>query len=356
MQVIQNLCKRLNIPFPLPLGQDAVLTGSFMWHVLTADENTTWTPHDLDIFCTRAAVPRLRKYLIFNGFKLCFIKKFVYTPDSTNIVEEWVVPTAPDWPLTARNASDAFRKREEAREFFANICREYGLPALPDHIGLGQRETSTTKTGDMRIQLVIADSEKITDAATMIQGRFDFPTLENWFDGEKITVSHPVDVARRTSTVRERKNPDGVPDAVVYSRLQDRIDKYAHSYGLTIRIDDNLAYKCVEAQDRRDKQEKECAHLREQYQQEKGFQEKIDLLRTKIEEMVTALSKFQMVFESDNKIEAKMVLLDRINATDNKILKVEGDIRLSGTFAGRELERQMLKEQRERLVKFYDSL
>lgn len=234
---VNALCKRLNIPTPLPLGSDAVLSGSFIWHILTADEKTSWTPHDLDIFCLRSAVPRMREYLLSNGFKLSFIKRFIYTPDTTNIVEEWVVSSAPDWPEMVDSGSVATLHQTHA--FFRNICAENYLPPLPDTVKFAKARAPLAKRHlwksdkPMAIQLVVADSESYSDASALIKDRFDFPTLENWFDGMILSVSYPESVANHTSLVRDRKCPN-VPEGVQYDRLQDRIAKYEKVYGLTI--------------------------------------------------------------------------------------------------------------------------
>jgi hypothetical protein len=76
---------------PLPLGNDAVLSGSAMWFALTADKETKWLPKDLDIFCCRSAIPRMRKFLIGNKFSLFEIESqsYGFHEDSKRIIETW---------------------------------------------------------------------------------------------------------------------------------------------------------------------------------------------------------------------------------------------------------------------------
>lgn len=216
---VNNLCKKLSIPTPLPLGQDAVISGSFIWHILTADEKTQWLPKDLDVFCARSAVPRWREYFLNNGFKLCFIQKFIYADEEVeNILEEWAVPCTPE--LSSLPAYKFLNKR----------CSEYNLPDLPKTVQLSlKKHKGVTLTP--HIQLIVADSPLVKCGSELIKGRFDFPTLENWFDGETLDISYPQEVKERKSTIRDRANPAKYSKSLFKDRLQARIGKY-EKYGL----------------------------------------------------------------------------------------------------------------------------
>ncbi len=251
---ISNLCVKMGIPYPLPLGKDAVLSGSFIWHVLTADDKTTWLPNDADIFCTRSAVPRLREYLLKNGFKLAFMKNFQYfqTGPGTatrTIVEEWAVPSTAEL-LEAEWVNESRRTENDmkgAYEHFHTLVKENNLPPLPERFPLALKRTSA-KFKSRCVQLIIADDPDVKDASELIKNRFDFPTLENWFDGTgDINVSYQEEVAERVSVIRTKKYVQKdhtgalveLPASVVARRLKSRIEKYTQ-YGLKLLVPDWL--------------------------------------------------------------------------------------------------------------------
>lgn len=233
---ITTLCDQLHIPTPIPLGSDAVISGSFMWHVLTADEKTKWLPNDLDIFCTREAVPRFREYLVDNKFKLCFIQKFEYIGMNTRIIEEWAVPNTPKFTKNKfGDTSETFRK------YYKEVCTEYKLPQLPETVSMALKRDPDSSTNPVCVQLIISDSFDVKEASDLIKDRFDFPTLENWFDGKEIHVSYPEYVKSKTSLVKEYKETE--EDPVLLSIHLGRVEKRRKKYtqrGLHIQISEQL--------------------------------------------------------------------------------------------------------------------
>jgi len=223
IQRIQSLCEKMNIAYPLPLGEDAVLSGSFMWHVLTADEKTSWTPCDVDVFCTLDAVPRFREYLYKNGYKLMFMKTFAYVvPEKANIIEEWVPSSEPDW------VDDRYNRKEDVK-FFQDFCAENKTPPIPENCPMAKRRDCSTRQMEKNgcLQLIISRLP-VQKACEIIVDKFDLPTLENYFDGEKTVVTYPENVIARLTDVRDKQY-------VGPYRLDTRIEKYK-TYGLNVRV------------------------------------------------------------------------------------------------------------------------
>jgi len=218
---IKALCKRMEIPFPLPLGKDAVLSGSFMWNVLTTDHTSTWLPGDADIFCTPSAVPRLREFLHSHGFKLMYMKLYSYTK-SESIVEEWAVPSAPDY------TSD-----KDLCEYYNDLCDEYKMPLMPRGVKFAKKRGYATKGEFPCVQMIYSHS--VPDLASLlISEQFDFPALENWFDGTCVHVNYPKYVETRTTTLREEFLPNENTAIPRKLRFDYRVDKYSTRYGLNI--------------------------------------------------------------------------------------------------------------------------
>jgi hypothetical protein len=215
---IQKLMQKMGIPANLPLGQDAVISGSFMWHVLTQDldgtqdlDTASWLPHDLDVFLTKSAVPRFREFLVKNNFRLCYVENFRSTTD--NIVEEWAVPGSPEW--------SPIKDQEHAPDFFSRESQALGLPDYPAETLYGKKAFLSENDGIFRVQLIVSPNEK------PFSHNFDLPTLENTWDGQNLYVPYAEHLKNRVSTVR-------YPDTdVLRDRVKRRIQKYK-GYGLNI--------------------------------------------------------------------------------------------------------------------------
>jgi hypothetical protein len=226
-KVFNELCAKLELPSDIPIGKDALITGSFCWRMITDDDKPTWMPKDIDIFCTRSAVSRIRQYLISKGFKLLFLKKYVYTEGCQNIIEEWSLDKAvyPD-----DHVSEDVRtrtNREKVFDWYQSLSKDYGLTPYPEDVSFGIYGKSNKKT---RIQLVIAPDDT-KEASSLIKDCFDFPTLENWFDGETLHISYPECVAKRESILRKKvytELRDGKPlsKAFMEFRNKERCAKY----------------------------------------------------------------------------------------------------------------------------------
>jgi len=222
---INSLLKKMTIPYPLPLGKDAVLSGSSIWHVLTADEHTAWTPHDVDVFCTPGAVGRFRKLLHSKGFKLMFLREFDYI-NGKNIVEEWTSPEAPD-KVWREDLS-----LEDARKYYGKFCDEHKLPWLPEDCKFAEKRNYRKKTVFPCVQMIYSHSVQ-EDAKDMVVNKFDFPVLENYFDGSKVYITHPSLVDGRYSTIRKEYMEQSLKFSWCKERLRTRVAKY-QTYGLRI--------------------------------------------------------------------------------------------------------------------------
>lgn len=222
-QKIKSLCEKFSVPFPLPLGRDAVISGSFMWHVLTsptpsseassseeASEEPKWFPNDLDIFCGISAVPRLREFLMEKGFQLGAIYEKSYMNEF--YVENW-------YPAVSNSGEDP-EATMSLLGFFRDFLQTRDLPVIP----------LSTKFSSLRemyfhIQLIYS-KDCMVDAKSLIVDKFDFPTLENYFDGETTVVSYPDLVEKRFSTVR--LSDEGWKKTVT----ERRMNKYLEERGM----------------------------------------------------------------------------------------------------------------------------
>jgi hypothetical protein len=226
-KVFNELCTKLGLPSDLPLGKDALITGSFCWRMITHDDKPNWLPKDVDIFCAQSAVERIRKYLISKGFRLLFLKKYQYTEGCRNIIEEWNLDTAvypddhPQYQQYMKNTT-----RDTVLDWYQSLSTDYGLPPYPENIQFGLYRKTNTKT---RIQLIIAPDDT-SDPQTLIKDCFDFPTLENWFDGETVYISYPEAATKRESIFRKKIyiNFEGKPIGKRFSdkRNDERCAKY----------------------------------------------------------------------------------------------------------------------------------
>lgn len=221
LKKLDSIFSVMNIP-KLPLGKNAIISGSTIWHVLTHGDG--WFPNDLDIFCTHSEIQKLRKVLVDNDFKLFGCTEKKYTEDACKIVEEWCrkdIKYKNNMFLIDKNTVN-------------DMIENYGAPKFADNVQV----TNPPKCFGLKvfnIQIIYANSkendEKLAgDASLLIQNCFDFPVLENWYDGKEITVSFPDMVQKRVSTIRKR-----IPiNKCSYDRnLAARILKY-QDYGLKI--------------------------------------------------------------------------------------------------------------------------
>lgn len=211
-KTIENLMTKMGlIPLVLPLGADAVLTGSFIWNLLTGG---AWTPGDVDVFCKPGAVSRLRECLLTNGYGFGYarrdssrytgIKRCVYH------VEEWQ-------PMTI---ATLYKSQDESREYLDSVCVLNGLPKLPANTLFVNRDQWDHKMPC--IQLIV----RLDEDSELIQGNFDLVALENWWDGRALYVSYPDQVNSNSSKVRVTVSSSD-------SRTADRIKRY-QDRGLTI--------------------------------------------------------------------------------------------------------------------------
>lgn len=234
-KVFNELCTKLELPCDIPIGKDALITGSFCWRMITDDDKPTWMPKDVDIFCAQSAVERIRKYLISKGFRLLFLKKYQYTEGCRNIIEEWSIDTAV-YPDDHRHYHQYMKNttRDTVLDWYQSRSTDYGLPPYPENIQFGLYGKTNTKP---RIQLVIAPDKSMTNPKDIIVDCFDFPTLENWFDGETLYISYPELVHKRESIFRKKIYTDfqgkHLPDSVIEMRNRSRYVKYTE-YGLKI--------------------------------------------------------------------------------------------------------------------------
>lgn len=217
------------------LGPDAVLSGSFAWYILTANADAKWLPQDLDIFCTRPALLRIRKFLIENGFEYGGIDLKEYMEDSGVLVEQWTKGEYPD-----RNHNyEWWSTKEELRLFLAGVYDKYHVSSSgvlfedDSRVLSGTELKKFTGGGGLSVQLIIDPVQRFpeTDASYLIKGRFDFPTLENWWNGELMSISYPERVSQRVSVVRHYKYKS---PAYKKRHVFDRIKKY-EKYGLNIK-------------------------------------------------------------------------------------------------------------------------
>ncbi len=193
---------------PLPLGPDAVVSGSALLYALVDDPD--WAPNDLDIACRPSAVPRFRDYFMRHGFTLVLVKSWDYTGNDVLTVEMW----KPGPRVMATALPDMFRHLNQA-----SVAA--GLPPLDPR--------TLARSSDACIQLVIERDP----ARPLVFGCYDLRVLENTFDGHAVLVNYPSHVKRRSSTLAPPP-PSGVPYYWKHvARREERIAKYA-SRGIQI--------------------------------------------------------------------------------------------------------------------------
>jgi hypothetical protein len=176
----------LNFP-NLPLGKDAVVSGSFAWHVLTENQNAGWYPNDMDVYCTASSVTRLRECLNDNGYKLNYLKILIDYKETDCIVEQWASP---------ENRPYEHESYDQLVDYFNLRNTKYKIPkyTFPPKFGIAEKEN-----GVRYVQLVISSDPKQQDPTVMIRNGFDFSSLENWFDGESFHI-HDEELVRNKSS------------------------------------------------------------------------------------------------------------------------------------------------------------
>jgi hypothetical protein len=215
----KNLLKTLQIPDDLPLGPDAVVSGSLVWHVLTQDlDACKWFPNDIDIFCCQSAVSRLRKFLKENSFKLNFIKDLEYTQENDNIVEEW-----------SNSKGYDMKDYEQTLNYFKQENKNYGLCDYDFLPTFGARVKNDNEDR-LAIQLIIARDPSKINASELIVGKFDFPALENYYDGKNLYINNIFSVINRKT---EFRTPNNINHYRI-PRMVNRYNKYKYMYGLDI--------------------------------------------------------------------------------------------------------------------------
>lgn len=200
------LCK-MGLPTDLPLSKDAVVSGSFVWHMLTADEKTTWMPNDIDIFIKRSVLAQFRQYLADKGALLKSFGQFNYLENT--IVEEWVFPL--------ENVSERTQGL-----FVLWKGHNSGFPDYPHNTKFWDYQTDKAKK-QVKIQLIIPESE-VDHISQMITGRFDFPTLESYFDGTIMVFSNKQHIEQRISNIRDCA--PWLDKNYIKSMMPGRIKKY----------------------------------------------------------------------------------------------------------------------------------
>jgi len=245
MAQFKTFLSNLGIPPGLPLGTDAVISGSCAWYVLRVDcqnatirDNTplihplceiiskyaapTWKPNDVDIFCCKSAVPRMLDYLQKNGFKLSKWGLNVYTKVKTFIIN-WSFPDGRDYPHDSAHMYHLFS--DSLIEHGLPVLNENGIPVLNNSCKFGVHDKRRS------IQLIIS-LDSIRNASELIVGKFDFPALENYYDGQHLSVS----------------NLEDVLEGMTYIRKEFRITKKEHvqydnylkgAYGAYHRVDND---------------------------------------------------------------------------------------------------------------------
>jgi hypothetical protein len=180
---IYGLMKEYGLP-DLPLGKDAVISGSFLWNVLT---HGSWKPRDVDIFCTLGGAMKIRSMLIQAGFKLRNLHEFFYIvgEEEPNLIEEWAPPSAPEY----------FDKNRSFHSSLQHFCYNFKIPYLP-------RDVKFSTSKQKNIQLIY--KKGVQDAKELIIGKFDFPTLENYFDGQDVVLSAPAKEDLFITSIREK--------------------------------------------------------------------------------------------------------------------------------------------------------
>ena len=187
-EIVSDICvlmKDYELPDGLPLGKDALISGSFLWNVLTRG---SWKPRDIDIFCTLDGAMKIRSMLIEAGFKLRSMHEFFYIvgEEEANLIEEWAPPSASECVNTCGPTHHS-----SAQKF----CYDHGLPYLP-------RDVKFTFSKQKNIQLIY--KKGVQDAKELIVGKFDFPTLENYFDGQELVLSPDATQNLFATSIREK--------------------------------------------------------------------------------------------------------------------------------------------------------
>jgi hypothetical protein len=195
------LKSQFEMPEPFPLfADDAVISGSVVLDSIYSFNGSSWYVPDVDIFCKRSAVKRIREYLVKHKFK--FVKMFRKEYHHDAIVETWAIPSS------SRERDQSVLKKES--DVSVNILK---LPPLPENTILGRLNYPNPKS----IQLIIVND----DYKSLVNGQFDFQILENEFDGKSILMHHPDQVRCMMSIVKA----DGLDPSQTY-RLRTRQEKY----------------------------------------------------------------------------------------------------------------------------------
>ena len=203
--LVRNL---FGVYHPLPLGPDAVVSGSALLAALL--DKPDWNPNDLDIVCRPTAVPRLRDYFMRHGFTLVLVKSWNYIGTHALTVEMW----APGSSVMAEASPDTFHRMNQA-----SIAA--GLPPLDPR--------TRGRWGNSCIQLVIEHDPTLP----LVFGRYDLHVLENTFDGHSVLVNYPSHVKLCTSTLAHLPPRKSVYYWDHVRRRESRIEKYA-SRGIRI--------------------------------------------------------------------------------------------------------------------------
>jgi hypothetical protein len=184
---------------PLPLGPDAVVSGSAL--LASFPGYGGWVPNDLDIVCRRDAVPRLRDYFMRAGFGHVLTKSWRYTGRDTFTLEMW-------------SDGDRSVMPEDRLAKMNDECRAAGLPPLDPR-------TRSRGTGPC-VQLVI-DHDM---GRPMVFGRYDLHVLENTYDGQTVLVNYPQQVKSRASTLAPLPPGDGRGYRPNAWKRESRVEKY----------------------------------------------------------------------------------------------------------------------------------
>lgn len=184
----------LQTPLPRPWPADVYLSGSVLFKVLTGG---TWRPNDVDLMVPndRTIIHATQRWLVSLGYRImgCMDADCGYGHTSSHVYGSIAWSFEPQHPITTES------QRHDPHQW-RSYCELYQLD-VTDDAGIPR---ASTRNG--QLQMILVNTQRQTqwsqrDFLSQLLA-FDFPVLENTFDGQTVTVLAPEDVRTNTTMAR----------------------------------------------------------------------------------------------------------------------------------------------------------
>lgn len=208
LEQLHSALKMLKTSFCRPWPVDVYLTGSaLLWALLGG----SWTPNDVDLFVPlhRPTIQAAQHWLVTSGYRISKVW-FMHTSasqhpihcDSYNSCHAVITWYYQPQPIKNQLWND--------NGVYSDFLRDLGADVSDQGLWVPRYDQLGTDEGYARVQLIVGLVEPNPSSWSEKQFlhqllRFDFPILENCYDGRQVTVLFPEDV-RTGKTVQLSPN------------------------------------------------------------------------------------------------------------------------------------------------------